>query len=539
MRFLKDMKIGTRLTLGFALILLLSMCTTIIGIWRLQVVSDATQNLVSQSIQKERLISTLYGDLRAGILRTIAISRSADAALNTYFLNEEMVANNESMALQKKVASLLISGEEKSLFQKIDEQRKAYQASAFHLLDLKSSGNVEEGNTTLVQEFMPLSKTYQAAVQQLLMLEQREIDRISVEIEHIAKQSRILLLALEGAALILGILCALLLTRSVTKPIKLALDISERVAHGDLTTQIMAGADNEVGRLLSSMQRMNGNLRNIVSNVRSGTQAMSIASNEIALGNQDLSYRTEQQAGALEETAAAMEQLISTVRKNSDSSSAASSFASEAASVAVEGGEAVGQIIQTMGEINTSSKKIVDIISVIDGIAFQTNILALNAAVEAARAGEQGRGFAVVASEVRGLAQRSAAAAKEIKQLIDDSVQRVSNGSVLVERAGGTMDKVVASVQRVSVIVTEINLASRKQADDIHQVNDAITTLDEMTQRNAALVEQAAAAAASMRSEASNLARMVAVFSLGSESDFAMKIPVEESITTAPVPLLG
>jgi len=515
------MNIGKRLTLGFAAIMLLSIVITAIGIWRLQAVSDVTRAMVEQSARKERLISSWYGSLRAGIVRTIAISRSADSTLKTYFIDEAKASTNNSTRLQKEIGELLSSDAEKSLFQNIGERRKVYLASHYRILELKSAGNLEEGNRLLDQEFVPLAKSYQDSMLKLLELEQRDIDRTTQQIDDIAAGSRRLLLILEGLSLVLGCFCAWYLTVGITRPIKAALGISRRVAAGDLTTQVGGGdkkSNDEVGLLLSSLDDMNGSLRNIVSNVRQGTNTIAVASAEISVGNHDLSARTEQQAGALEETASAMEELISTVRRNADNADTASRLAAAASGIAVEGGDVVGRVVATMSAINGSSRKIVDIISVIDGIAFQTNILALNAAVEAARAGEQGRGFAVVASEVRSLAQRSATAAKEIKLLIDDSVRTVGDGGVLVEQAGATMDRVVGSVRKVAEIVGEISLASREQASGIEQVNRAISQMDEMTQQNAALVEQAAAAASSMQTQAASLAQLVSVFSLDQEA---------------------
>jgi len=325
-----------------------------------------------------------------------------------------------------------------------------------------------------------------------------------------------LLIVLELLVLALGIACAWYLTAGITRPLNAAVGISRRVAEGDLSGDIIVTTTDEAGQLLQALKDMNLSLRNIVGNVRIGTDTIATASGEIASGNLDLSSRTEQQAGSLEETASAMEQLTSTVKQNADNARQASQLAVSASNVAIQGGSVVGQVISTMGSINESSKKIVDIISVIDGIAFQTNILALNAAVEAARAGEQGRGFAVVASEVRSLAQRSAAAAKEIKLLIDDSVEKVGTGSKLVEQAGSTMEEVVNSVKRVTDIVAEISSASQEQSTGIEEVNRAITLMDESTQQNAALVEQAAAAAQSMQEQAAKLAQLVSVFNIGS-----------------------
>jgi methyl-accepting chemotaxis protein len=291
--------------------------------------------------------------------------------------------------------------------------------------------------------------------------------------------------------------------------------VAQRVAAGDLTARIEVTHSDEAGQLLAALKQMNDSLVKVVGNVRLASDSIATGSSEIATGNQDLSQRTEQQASALEETAASMEELGSTVRQNADNAKQANQLALGASSVATKGGEVVNQVVETMKGINDSSKKISDIIGVIDGIAFQTNILALNAAVEAARAGEQGRGFAVVASEVRSLAQRSADAAKEIKGLIGASVEKVEGGTRLVTEAGKTMTEIVGSVQRVSDIIGEITAASAEQSDGIGQINGSVTQLDQMTQQNAALVEESAAAAESLREQAVRLAEVVSTFRLG------------------------
>jgi methyl-accepting chemotaxis protein len=315
-------------------------------------------------------------------------------------------------------------------------------------------------------------------------------------------------------ALALGLAFAWRVTRSITDPIGSALQMARAVAAGDLTRNISSKQRDEMGQLLEALGQMNDNLANIVGRVRSGTGAINTASAEIASGNMDLSSRTEQQASSLEETAASMEELTSTVKQNAANAHEANALAQTATEVAQRGGAVVAQVVDTMNAINDSSRKIVDIITVIDGIAFQTNILALNAAVEAARAGEQGRGFAVVASEVRTLAQRSASAAKEIKALIDDSVSKVAAGAQLVSTAGSTMDEVQDSVRRVTAIVGEITLANHEQTSGIEQINIAISQMDQVTQQNAALVEQAAAAAAAMQDQAGELNQVVSQFRL-------------------------
>jgi methyl-accepting chemotaxis protein len=323
-----------------------------------------------------------------------------------------------------------------------------------------------------------------------------------------------LLLGVVLLAIALGTAVTYWLVRSIIHPLHLAVTIAQTVASGNLTSHIVVSGKDETGQLLQALKDMNESLVKIVGEVRGGTDHIAEGSREIATGNLDLSSRTEEQANSLQKTAAAMEELISTVKQNADNARQANRLAVSASEVALKGGTAVSQVIGTMTSINDSSKKIVDIIGVIDGIAFQTNILALNAAVEAARAGEQGRGFAVVATEVRNLAQRSAAAAKEIKELIDDSVDKVATGTKLVEQAGATMQEIVESVTRVTDVVSEITSASAEQASGIEQINEAIMQMDQVTQQNAALVEEAAAAAAALQDQAGNLAQAVSVFRL-------------------------
>jgi len=324
-------------------------------------------------------------------------------------------------------------------------------------------------------------------------------------------------------ALLAAVAIGFFITRSITLPMRRAVDVAKTVAAGDLTSRIDVNSTDETGELLAALKDMNGSLTTIVGQVRSGTETLATASNEIASGNLDLSSRTEQQAGALEETASSMEELTSTVKQNAENARQANQLAMSASNVAIRGGEVVSDVVVTMNSINESANKIVDIIGVIDGIAFQTNILALNAAVEAARAGEQGRGFAVVASEVRNLAQRSAAAAKEIKTLIGDSVEKVGQGSRLVQQAGSTMDEIVASVRRVTDIMGEITAASQEQEAGIEQINQAIGEMDSVTQQNAALVEEAAAAAQSLQEQSGQLEELVSTFRLAGAAGQAVR----------------
>jgi methyl-accepting chemotaxis protein len=340
--------------------------------------------------------------------------------------------------------------------------------------------------------------------------------RANAELAHAETATReIYMFAAIVAGCLVGVAAAVFLARSIGTPLQQAVAIARRVAQGDLSGEIETGSRNEFGQLLEALRDMNAGLARIVGEVRTGTDTIAAASTQISAGNMDLSSRTEQQAGTLEETAASVEELSSTVKQNAENAEQANVLAASASDVAARGGRVVAQVVQTMGAIDGSARKIVDIIAVIDGIAFQTNILALNAAVEAARAGEQGRGFAVVAGEVRSLAQRSAAAAKEIKELITDSVAKVDSGTQLVDQAGATMQEVVTSIRRVADIMGEITAASQEQRLGIEQIHQAISQMDQVTQQNAAMVEEAAGAAQSLQERATGLAELVSVFRLG------------------------
>ncbi|RJF98954.1 methyl-accepting chemotaxis protein [Noviherbaspirillum saxi] len=370
----------------------------------------------------------------------------------------------------------------------------------------------DDAQAVLIRSINPTYRIGDGVLAKLTDLLEKRAARNGVKVEADISQTENTLAIVIVLAALLAIAVGILLVRSITVPLNQSIEIARRVAQGDLTGEIDVTSNNEIGQLLLALKNMNTSLATIIHNVRSATGMIGSASSEIATGNLDLSSRTEQQASSLEETASSMEELTSTVKQNSDNANEANQLALSASTVATKGGTVVSEVIATMASINESALKIVDIIEVIDGIAFQTNILALNAAVEAARAGEQGRGFAVVASEVRSLAQRSANAAKEIKALIDDSVEKVGVGTRLVDQAGVTMEEIVSSVRRVTDIMGEIAAASEEQTIGIGQVNQAITQMDEMTQQNAALVEQAAAAAAALDDQAKNLTGVISVF---------------------------
>ncbi|MDR3391125.1 MAG: methyl-accepting chemotaxis protein [Sulfuriferula sp.] len=431
--------------------------------------------------------------------------------------------------------------DEKKLADKLNEARQKYQSEGLQpaLAALKNN-NIEEAKRLIVAvlpaDFEPVRDNVNNLIKLQLDIAKAEYDK-SQQAYSMSKYIAI-------GAIVLGVLLAaffgMFLIRAISRPLEEAILIASNVAAGDLTQRIEADSTNEFGQLLQALKNMNASLVDIVGEVRNGTESIASASGQIAAGNLDLSNRTESQAGSLEETASAMEELTSTVKQNADNARQANQLAETASEVAGKGGAVVSDVVNTMSAINDSARKIADIIGVIDGIAFQTNILALNAAVEAARAGEQGRGFAVVATEVRSLAQRSAAAAKEIKLLIDDSVSKVEQGNKQAAQAGTTMSEVVSSVQRVTDIMSEISAASREQSQGIEEINQAVTQMDEATQQNAALVEEAAAAAKSLQDQAGYLEEVVNRFKLSDiqHRPQASHTPMKTIAGTRPMPIV-
>jgi methyl-accepting chemotaxis protein len=513
---LNNLRVGTRLGGGFAIILLLLAFMLAGAIWRLHSTSEAMRVMMATPLTKERLTEEWFRSVAAGLTRAKAVAKSSDPSLEAMFATEGKDTNPRggNANISKDIQKLGLKPEEQKLFEAVNKNRDAYTSARDKLMAAKRAGNPDEATRIFDTDFAQISPRYIASLQAFLDYQRKEIDKTAEAIEESSNKSTTLLLWLGGITLLLGALFARTLTRSITKPLSEAVDMAESVAGGDLTRHIEVTRTDETGQLLMALKHMNDSLVQIVGDVRTGTQTIATASSEIASGNLDLSSRTEEQASSLEQTAASMEELTSTVKQNADNARQANQLAISASEVAVKGGMVVSEVVDTMGSINSSAKKIVDIIGVIDSIAFQTNILALNAAVEAARAGEQGRGFAVVASEVRSLAQRSAAAAKEIKALIDDSVHKVDAGAKLVDQAGVTMHEIVESVKRVTDIMGEITAASQEQTSGIEQVNKAITQMDHVTQQNAALVEEAAAASEAMQQQAANLAQAISVFKL-------------------------
>ena len=537
MHALSHLRIGTRLAAGFALVLLLSVISTSYALYSAHVNADATRQMMEKPLAKERLVSDWYVLIYSAIARTSMIARSTDQTLSSVFADTIADSTRQGGELLKKIEALLDSEEEKAIFKASIAERVKYQDAKTVVMNARKAGNAAQAESTYRDSFAPAAANYQNNVKALLAQQRKAIDATAQAIEAANERSFTLLLTLCALVVALGSVCAWLITRSITVPLQSAVQVAETVADGDLRTHFGPAASDEIGDLMRALSGMNEALRKVVSEVQSGTNAIATASGEIAAGNQDLSARTEQQASSLEETASSMEELTGTVKQNADNARQANQMAVAASGVAERGGSIVSQVVDTMGAIDTASTKIVDIIGVIDGIAFQTNILALNAAVEAARAGEQGRGFAVVATEVRSLAQRSAAAAREIKTLIGDSVEQVEIGSRLVHDAGKTMDEVVTSVRQVADIMQEITAASAEQSAGIEQVNQAVLQMDQVTQQNAALVEEAAAAAESLQDQAQTLTELVGVFRLHAQEQ-GLAVPASSNVTPLrrPVP---
>ena len=527
---LRKLHIGTRLGLGFGIILLILVLALVAGgVLNANNKRTLRSGLEAADGKATLAISMKIALLQGGIsMRNIGLQ--SDVALMQK--DEQKVKLNQKLYAEAldRLSSFGLSDAEKKILADIAATEAEIAPLLKEAIGQALAFNAEEAIKVIATGIDPLNQKALAEISKLVEVQQAASQQVMLG--SVTADDRLLTLQIiSGAiALALGIALAWTITHSIADPLRQAVGIARKVADGELTsrTEPIVGQD-EISELLSALQDMNSSLLTIVGNVRTGTDTIMDVSKEIAMGNSDLSSRTESQASSLEETAASMSLLTETVRQNAENARQANQLVISASDFAVKGGNVVDQVVHTMSSITESSRKIVDIIGVIDGIAFQTNILALNAAVEAARAGEQGRGFAVVAAEVRNLAQRSAGAAKEIKSLIGDSVDKVDAGSKLVDEAGKTMHEIVSSVKHVAHIISEITAASQEQSAGIAEVNQAVTQMDEMTQQNAALVEQAAAAAESMQGQASSLSQAVSVFKLEAGSVWAMPVAASNS----------
>jgi len=514
MKWFYDLKIATKLIVSFGVVLLLTLAMGASGIYSMGKVNQASTDLAENWLPSVRSVMELRTDVGEVRRWELAHMLNEDVKLKAEY-EKRMDTTLALMKTHRETYDKLISSaEEKALAADFDKAWSAFMVDHAKMVELSRANQTVEARNVASGTSAKTLGEINAIVAKLVKINVDGGDAASTAATATYNSARMTSIVLLAINIAIGMAMALWVAKCVSMPLQEALSLARDVASGDLTRDIEVRSSCETGQLIQALKDMTGNLQSLVSQVRSGTDTIATASAEIASGNQDLSSRTEEQASSLEETASSMEELTSTVKQNADNARQANQLAQSASGIAVKGGDVVGQVVGTMASINESSRKIVDIISVIDGIAFQTNILALNAAVEAARAGEQGRGFAVVASEVRNLAQRSAAAAKDIKALINDSVEKVEAGSTLVNEAGNTMHEIVASITRVTDIMSEITSASVEQSAGIEQVNTAIVQMDQVTQQNAALVEEAAAAAESMQDQAARLSEVVSVFKL-------------------------
>ncbi|WP_058049812.1 methyl-accepting chemotaxis protein [Janthinobacterium sp. Ant5-2-1] len=547
MKWFFDLKIATKLILSFGAVLLLTAALGVSAIFSMARINTASTDLSDNwmpSVLAALNMRSDVSDFRRWELAHMLAAQDADMAQNETRMTETQA---RMKADSDKYRSLISEPGEKEVFERFLALNDEFMRLHETMLSLSREMKKEEARALAVGPSAQVMTDMMVALDKLVSINTDGGVRSSASADATYEASRASLIGLVVGIVVVGMLLALWVARSVARPLIEAVGVARQVAAGDLTAHIVVQSQDETGQLMQALKDMNASLQKLVGQVRSGTDTIATASSQIAAGNQDLSSRTEEQASSLEETASSMEELTSTVKQNADNARQANTMALTSSSIAIEGGKVVGEVVGTMASINESSRKIVDIIAVIDGIAFQTNILALNAAVEAARAGEQGRGFAVVATEVRNLAQRSAAAAKDIKVLIGDSVEKVEAGSKLVDQAGRTMDDIVASITRVTDIMSEITAASSEQSAGIEQVNQAIAQMDQVTQQNAALVEEAAAAAESMQEQAASLSAVVSIFKLDAASaaasrpraPVAVKAPTAVTPATAPRQLAG
>jgi methyl-accepting chemotaxis protein len=539
----KSLKVGTRLILGFLVVCLMGAIVAGIGIRNMGKINDEAERmykleLLGLSHIKEANVNLM--DLGRSLRSALIASSDQDRQKSV----DRLKTNRELMrSYLDKARPLYHSAQGQAMFAELENQLREFDPMIAEVLQKSATEELQQKRDLVEYVFTtlaPKSAVVDQKMTELARLKEANAQEAAVRNAGLYSSSRAFMIVLVVCSGLVGMALGALITRNLTRQLGgepgYAAAIAERIASGDLTVEVDLRRDDK-SSLLFAMKSMRDSLVNVVGQVRSGTDSIASASGQIASGNLDLSSRTEEQASSLEETASSMEELTSTVKQNADNARQANHLAMSASDVAGKGGEVIEQVVETMGSINTSAHKIVDIISVIDGIAFQTNILALNAAVEAARAGEQGRGFAVVAGEVRNLAQRSASAAKEIKLLIDTSVENVETGARLVDQAGTTMKDIMESVRRVTDIMGEITAASQEQTAGIEQINQAITQMDDVTQQNASLVEEAAAASEALQDQANKLAAVVSIFKVeGSQQAHSTVAPAKTARVSAPKP---
>jgi methyl-accepting chemotaxis protein len=531
---LNDLRVSHKLWGTILGLLLLMLCVAAWTQLRAARVMDEAMTHVEDYEDRITTVVRWKGMTEATANMLVASAITTDTALAQSYDAQVKTAITKISGIQEKVTKTATSATDKKAMEAIAAARTTVLGHTAKVREIKQAGDAAATQAFVDKQLMPAVAAYLDTLEKMVTVQEQQRDLAKAEA--VAARRSNATIGLVSAALVfaVGIALALALVRSITQPLARAVGAAGAIAQGDLTQEIHDTRRDEFGQLLQALEQMTAKLRGVVTEVHRGVDSVSTASTQIANGNHDLSARTEQTAANLQETAASMEQLTSTVTQSADTARQANQLASTAAAAATRGGEVVSQVVGSMQLITDSSRKIADIIGVIDGIAFQTNILALNAAVEAARAGEQGRGFAVVAGEVRSLAQRSASAAKEIKTLIGDSVQTVEVGSAQVSQAGETMGEIVASVRRVSDLIGEITASSTEQRDGIGQVNTAVANLDQMTQQNAALVEESAAAAAALRDQAQRLAEVVSVFNVGTTAPAGYHAPVATRAPAAP-----
>ena len=533
---MNNLKISHKLNLTFALIIAIFLFTAAFTAWRVDKVSQATE-LMEAASERLKIGSAWQGDVRQNSARSLAVAYAeGDEVLN--FFKDAMAATTQATN-QKQQAYIerATTAASQQRGEKVIERRKVWLAARDEVNALKQRAPNSQVQEFVQSKFIPATNAYIEATQELVDGEAADVAAAQAQVKAMFAQLYTLGAVLIALTVLIAAIVSWRLSRSIAAGVESARAVAQRIGAGDLSQSVQVNSQDEIGQLLAALRDMQASLVNVVRTVRQGSDSVALASAEIAQGNQDLSGRTESQASALEETSASMEQLGSTVKQNADNARQANQLAQNASNVAAQGGNVVAQVVDTMKGISESSTRIADIISVIDGIAFQTNILALNAAVEAARAGEQGRGFAVVAGEVRSLAGRSAEAAKEIKALITTSVERVEQGTSLVDQAGATMHEVVNSIRRVTDIMGEISAASSEQSAGVAQVGEAITQMDQATQQNAALVEEMSAAATSLNHQAQELVQAVAVFKLSQSDSLAAATHPNSPPVARPAPI--